>query len=212
MPIIFAAAEVIDGLIYYAFLNAININEDKPSTPITTYHFEDLTPIEHKQPLRALVLKSTRKPLDENFIRPYAICYTPDFLWIENRVAQDLEALQDEEEFFEEGTMKRRFTNYFERSPKLRTSAILHHGTKYMACGFDFRRTYGEHGAGYIEVHHLVPVHTLKEKTKVNPKTDMAVVCSNCHRMIHRKKDKILSIDELKTIVQSGRRNGKKTV
>jgi 5-methylcytosine-specific restriction protein A len=101
----------------------------------------------------------------------------------------DLDAFRSEEEFFEEGKQKKRFTNYYERNPKLRTAAIQYHGTRCMACGFDFEKVYGKHGTGYIEVHHLLPVSSLKMKTKVDPKTDMAVVCSNCHRMIHRKKD-----------------------
>jgi len=37
----------------------------------------------------------------------------------------------------------------------------------------------------HIEVHHLRPVHTMKpgEKTKL---ADLALLCSNCHRMAHR--------------------------
>lgn len=116
-------------------------------------------------------------------------------------VISDLDSLLIEEEYFE-GRRNRRFTNYYERNPKLRAAAILHYGTKCMVCGFDFEKVYGEHGAGYIEVHHLRPVSSLQEQTKVDPNTDMAVVCSNCHRMIHRNKDKILSIEELREILQ----------
>jgi 5-methylcytosine-specific restriction enzyme A len=29
------------------------------------------------------------------------------------------------------------------------------------ACGFDFNDRYGEHGRGFIEVHHLLPLHAL---------------------------------------------------
>jgi 5-methylcytosine-specific restriction protein A len=100
------------------------------------------------------------------------------------------------EEGYLEGQKSQRFTGYYERNPKLRAAAILHHGTKCMVCNFDFEKVYGEHGAGYIEVHHLRPVSSLQELTKIDPKTDMAVVCSNCHRMIHRKKDKILSLED----------------
>ncbi len=31
---------------------------------------------------------------------------------------------------------------------------------------------------------HLCPVSSLANDTKVNPQTDMTVVCSNCHRML----------------------------
>ena len=121
--------------------------------------------------------------------------------FIQASVISDLDSLLDEEEYFE-GQKNQRFTNYHERNPKLRAAAILHHGTKCMVCDFDFEKVYGEQGAGYIEVHHLRPVSSLQEPTKIDPKTDMAVVCSNCHRMIHREKGKILSIEELKKIIQ----------
>jgi predicted HNH restriction endonuclease len=124
---------------------------------------------------------------------------------LEIAVALDLESLEAEEELFEEGGKKQRYTNYYERDRKLRVAAIAHHGTKCMVCGFDFENLYGEHGKGYIEVHHLTPVSSLNQKQKVNPKTDMAVVCSNCHRMIHRRKDKVLSIEELQSLMEQRR-------
>ena len=70
-----------------------------------------------------------------------------------------------------------------------------------MVCGFDFEATYGVHGAGYVEVHHLRPVSSLQAKTKVNPQTDMVVLCANCHRMIHHNRDKMLRPDELKSLL-----------
>jgi 5-methylcytosine-specific restriction enzyme A len=39
----------------------------------------------------------------------------------------------------------------------------------------------------YIEADHLMPVSNLKgNKISRNPTTDFAVLCQNCHRMIHR--------------------------
>ena len=65
-------------------------------------------------------------------------------------------------------------------------------------CGFNFEEVYGERGKDYIEVHHLRPVSTLGKETKIDPKTDMTVLCSNCHRMIHRRKDNVLTPEELR--------------
>jgi len=55
-------------------------------------------------------------------------------------------------------------------------------------CGFDFVATYGPIGTGFIEAHHKKPVSRLDgtETTKIS---DLALVCSNCHRMLHRMKD-----------------------
>lgn len=66
------------------------------------------------------------------------------------------------------------------------------------ACGFDFGRVYGERGEGYIEVHHVVPLHvTGLSRTGLS---DLALLCANCHRMIH-KKSPWLSVDELRSLL-----------
>jgi 5-methylcytosine-specific restriction endonuclease McrA len=85
-----------------------------------------------------------------------------------------------------------------ERDSRFRAEAIKIHGLTCKACGFDFQKTYGNWGKDFIEVHHVVPLADGK-KRETNPKTDLTVVCSNCHRMIHRKKNITLTIDELKT-------------
>jgi 5-methylcytosine-specific restriction enzyme A len=53
-------------------------------------------------------------------------------------------------------------------------------------------------GKGYIEVHHMIPISE-KGKRSTDPKTDLTVVCANCHRMIHRKKKITLTLSELKS-------------
>ncbi len=63
-------------------------------------------------------------------------------------------------------------------------------------CKFDFAATYGELGDGYCEAHHLKPLSESNGKAKTKLK-DLAIVCSNCHRIIHRKK-KMLDIKKLK--------------
>jgi 5-methylcytosine-specific restriction protein A len=55
------------------------------------------------------------------------------------------------------------------------------------ACGFDFAATYGERGTGYIECHHTVPLHQLKPGTRTKLE-DLALLCANCHRMVHARK------------------------
>ncbi|KQX45861.1 HNH endonuclease [Paenibacillus sp. Root444D2] len=54
-------------------------------------------------------------------------------------------------------------------------------------CKFNFVDFYGEIGEDFIEGHHTIPVSELQEgqKTKVE---DIAVVCSNCHRMLHKRR------------------------
>ena len=66
-------------------------------------------------------------------------------------------------------------------------------------CGFIYKNIYGELGDGYIECHHIVPlVHIeIERETKLE---DLALVCANCHRMLHRKRPWI-EIQELKNLV-----------
>jgi 5-methylcytosine-specific restriction protein A len=66
-------------------------------------------------------------------------------------------------------------------------------------CGFDFTTHYGALGENFIECHHKKPLHTLFEGEKTRT-SDLALLCSNCHRMIHRKKE-WLSVEELRSIV-----------
>jgi 5-methylcytosine-specific restriction protein A len=62
-------------------------------------------------------------------------------------------------------------------------------------CDFDFGETYGHLGDGYIEVHHVLPLHASGPTT--TRMDDLALLCSNCHRMIHRARP-WLTPDELK--------------
>ena len=67
-------------------------------------------------------------------------------------------------------------------------------------CDFDFYKVYGEIGKGFIEAHHRVPLSDLDGESKTELK-DLALVCSNCHRMLHREID-TLSTQELKNIIK----------
>jgi 5-methylcytosine-specific restriction enzyme A len=120
----------------------------------------------------------------------------PDF------IKQDIEAEKSEE--FEpkpEGSIKSYYGKRYERNPENRRKAIEIHGTTCAVCEFDFEKVYGERGKGFIEVHHTEPLGSLTEEKIVDPNTDLIPVCSNCHRMIHRKKDNILSINEVKELL-----------
>ena len=80
MPILFSAAEEDSGIIYFAFIESVNIQENETNVPETTYFFYNLTEIKDAKPLRSLILRSTGKPLSDKYIRPYAVCFTPEFL------------------------------------------------------------------------------------------------------------------------------------
>jgi len=66
-------------------------------------------------------------------------------------------------------------------------------------CSFDFAQVYGGLGKGFAECHHIVPLSELPG-TRMTPLTDLAIVCANCHRMLHRARP-VLTILELRTVV-----------
>lgn len=104
-------------------------------------------------------------------------------------------------ESLEEGAIDKKYVTVYERNPKLRRQAIAIHGETCFACGFNFKQFYGEYGDGYIHVHHTVPVSDLGGAKLINPETDMVPLCANCHAIVHRKREKTLSILELKNII-----------
>lgn len=51
-------------------------------------------------------------------------------------------------------------------------------------CGFSFAATYGSSAADYCEAHHLVPLSEVTH-TRDTSVDDLAILCVNCHRVIH---------------------------
>ena len=100
-----------------------------------------------------------------------------------------------------EGSAYTVFTTIYERDPALRKQALALHGYTCFGCGCNFEEQYGEHGRGFIHIHHLKPLHSLGGPESVDPKTDMIPVCPNCHCMIHRRKRHTLSLEELRAMV-----------
>lgn len=103
-----------------------------------------------------------------------------------------------------EGKVLTRLHRYKERNRKLvanrKAKALKESGKlECEACGFDFEKTYGERGKGFIEAHHTQPVHTLPEEGKTKLE-DLALLCSNCHRMIHASRP-WLSVEELRKVI-----------
>ncbi|QND62709.1 hypothetical protein HB777_01460 [Mesorhizobium loti] len=70
------------------------------------------------------------------------------------------------------------------------------------ACDMSFSEQYGERGDRFMEVHHTRPLHTLDEG-RATPLTELALVCSNCHRMIHRRRQWLTIAEMISIIAQA---------
>lgn len=112
---------------------------------------------------------------------------------------QELEVQQGikNHESHTEGGLKVLTSTVAERSGQLPKKAKRIHGYSCMVCGFNFEKKYGSWGSEYIVVHHMQPLYE-GEIRDTNPERDLAVVCANCHAMIHRRKGVTLTLDELK--------------
>lgn len=66
-------------------------------------------------------------------------------------------------------------------------------------CKFNFESHYGKRGKDFIEAHHRTPISELKNVVTLYVE-DLAMVCSNCHRMLHRRP--WITVDALGELLQ----------
>jgi 5-methylcytosine-specific restriction protein A len=81
---------------------------------------------------------------------------------------EDVPDVDDLDEDAVEGRLLERRHFARERDRRLRQKKITEHlklnpNLVCFTCGFDFQAAYGEHGQGYIECHHVVPLHASGE-------------------------------------------------
>jgi 5-methylcytosine-specific restriction protein A len=102
---------------------------------------------------------------------------------------------------FTEGALNQVTINAYERGPKARTACIAKFGAICQVCDFDFEKTYGQIGKGFIPLHHKIDLAQIGESHQVDPINDLAPVYPNCHAMLHTKKP-AMSIERLKDILR----------
>lgn len=118
------------------------------------------------------------------------------------RCSEEVDLTEDDENCYFEGKQELRSHLKRERNSTVTKKAKERYYKKHkkyecMLCGFDFQKEYGEL---YIECHHIIPISELNEGEKTNI-NDILLVCANCHRMLHRKKD-WKTVEELRDIVK----------
>lgn len=125
---------------------------------------------------------------------------------VKSRVRADkLIPVLDYREGFPEGKTLERLHKLKERSSKV-TELAKHRAKERFGklvcevCKFDFAEYYGELGVDFIEAHHTIPVSELEEN-HVTRIEEIALVCCNCHQMLHRRRP-WLNINELKKILK----------
>jgi 5-methylcytosine-specific restriction protein A len=100
--------------------------------------------------------------------------------------------IENDEEKYKgyEDLKKIRLHKRIERNNQLSKRVKDVQGYTCKACKITFKEIYGVLGEEFIEAHHLIPLSKLgSEKIQLDIRKDFTVLCSNCHRMIHRLED-----------------------
>ncbi len=117
-----------------------------------------------------------------------------EHLWAEHIGASSLgDVFVDDEITAFEGEERITLVRHRKREQKLRDAKLKQAQQKNQGrlicevpgCNFDFEKVYGELGKDFAHVHHLKPLADRESPSKTSL-DDLAVVCTNCHSMIHR--------------------------
>jgi len=111
----------------------------------------------------------------------------------------------DEEDEFPEGRLLTQLHKRRERNPaaseKKKKRVLEKTGSlSCEVCDFDFSTKYGKIGQGFAECHHRKPLAELKE-SRTTRLEDLAIVCANCHRMLHRARP-WKTVEDLKELIK----------
>lgn len=121
--------------------------------------------------------------------------------------------VENDKKIYEEGKeiLRQHIKLEKERNPLVIKDAkiafLKKHGRVYCEiCGFDFSKAYGELGKNFIEGHHKKMVAAMDKEGDTITIDDIAIVCCNCHAMLHRRIPPI-SVERLKGIIEQNRGN-----
>lgn len=140
-----------------------------------------------------------RQPQGTIFSLTYSEATEINRLW---NAPEQLDSVKNEGAL--EGHRKLRQHYSLERSSRIvaekkqRYKESNHGLLKCEICDFNFQNFYPtELGTDFIEVHHLIPLGKIDTPRKTTME-DLLLVCSNCHRMIHRTHDVDTNLDRLR--------------
>ncbi len=133
-------------------------------------------------------------PQSSGVLIPAEVAEELERIWAKHIGASSLGSVDADQEISAfEGDERMAFVRHRKREQKLRDAKLKQAREKCRGrltcevprCGFDFEATYGELGRDYAQVHHLKPLgdRTTPSETRLS---DLAVVCANCHAMVHR--------------------------
>jgi hypothetical protein len=189
LGVVFADAGDVSELVAWSYLTRVTV-----TGKTTRYEIGPLWRITGKTP-HDLTRVSKHQRIKRGFIWPYVLCETPQFLHRAAKAPKPWVYREMGPRSDSEG--KRRLVTHLsrERSTALRNALKSAHMIRNAGhlpceiCGFDFMAVYGDVGTGFAEAHHIVPLAEAPRHGRAVTVEDFIVVCSNCHRMLHRGPD-----------------------
>lgn len=97
--------------------------------------------------------------------------------------------------------------NRYERDRAARTKCIAHYGCVCHVCGLKLADVYGSAAEGFIHVHHVTPIASIKSEYQLDPILDLRPLCPNCHAVAHLRHEPY-SIEELQAMLANEQKNG----
>lgn len=144
---------------------------------------------------------------DGNEVNPKLVARAASFFESVARTLPKAKQENEEREVYPQIENRKIVTSHLhrERSSYLATERKIHDDYECQVCGLRFEDAYGKLGVSFAEAHHRVPLHRLSGKVKTRME-DLATVCANCHRMLHRMDGKSGDVQKLSLIVSKHKR------
>lgn len=87
------------------------------------------------------------------------------------------------------------------RNPALRSAALAKADGRCEGCGKNYRRVAGGKGQKCLVVHHKKQLKDIDQPVETRV-SDLAVVCANCHMIIHANREKTLTLTQLRRLLK----------
>lgn len=101
-----------------------------------------------------------------------------------------------------EGTMTEAVRYVRGRSRKLREQALAAANGVCCVCGTDYSKLLGGRGVRVLQAHHRSQL-AASDAPRVTKLSDLAVVCANCHSLIHMNPKRALLVEELRHMLRN---------
>jgi len=211
VPVLFADSRDCRRLVAWSILTAVEINKHG-----TQYWINQLWGVPRGARPQDVRTISTGEKIAEGHIRPYVLCETPDFIFSNAKAPRSWAGYDPVRREAQEGARRLVSHMHLERNRglvlelKQERSRLNAGHLKCEVCTFDFMDLYGPIGEDFIEAHHISSLANAPATGQITSLDDFALVCSNCHSMLHRAPE-FPTVDTLSLRVKRNRDKARKT-